>query len=57
MGSLAESFDPRRFGAAVLNFLLPPRCLKCGAETGDDGALCAACWRRIAFLGPPCCAR
>jgi Double zinc ribbon domain len=57
MAGLAGSLDPRRLGAAVLDFLLPPRCLKCGAETGGDGALFTACWRLIAFLGPPCCAR
>ncbi|MGH7014920.1 MAG: double zinc ribbon domain-containing protein [Stellaceae bacterium] len=57
MGGLIRALDPRRVGATALDLLLPPRCLKCGAETGGDGALCAECWRSIAFLQPPCCAR
>lgn len=57
MGGLIRALDPRRVGATVLDLLLPPRCLKCGVEIGGDGALCAECWRGIAFLQPPCCAR
>ncbi|HEV2264980.1 MAG TPA: ComF family protein [Stellaceae bacterium] len=57
MGGLIRALDPRRVGAAMLDLLLPPRCLKCGVEIGGDGALCAECWRGIAFLQPPCCAR
>ena len=57
MGGLFRAFDPRRVGATVLDLLLPPRCLKCGAEISCDGALCAECWRGITFLQPPCCAR
>jgi len=57
MGGLIQAIDPRRIGATVLDLLLPPRCLKCGIEVSGDGALCAECWRGIAFLQPPCCAR
>ncbi|HYL33979.1 MAG TPA: ComF family protein [Stellaceae bacterium] len=57
MGGLIRALDPRRVGATVLDLLLPPRCLKCGAEIAGDGALCAECWRGITFLQPPCCAR
>jgi ComF family protein len=46
----------RRATAAVLDLLLPPRCLKCGATVSTTGALCAQCWRGITFLGAPCCA-
>jgi ComF family protein len=46
----------RRSGLAVLDTLLPPRCLGCGRTTEAVGALCAACWAGISFLGPPCCA-
>lgn len=56
MGGLIRALDPRRVGAMALDLLLPPRCLKCGTEIGGDGALCAECWRGIAFLQPPCCA-
>ncbi|HKR18535.1 MAG TPA: ComF family protein [Stellaceae bacterium] len=57
MGGLIRALDPRRVGATLLDLLLPPRCLKCGVEIGGNGALCAECWRGIAFLHPPCCAR
>ncbi|MDE2230077.1 MAG: ComF family protein [Alphaproteobacteria bacterium] len=57
MVGLARGLDLRRAGTALLDLLLPPRCLKCGAEIGGGGALCAPCWHGIAFLQPPCCAR
>jgi ComF family protein len=46
----------RRAGAGLLNTVLPPRCLKCGAAVDRAGALCAACWPALAFLAPPLCA-
>lgn len=57
MGGIVGDLDWRRMGGMVLDLLLPPRCLKCGTEIGNDGALCAACWREVSFLQPPCCAR
>lgn len=57
MGGLVRELDWRRVGGLLLDLLLPPRCLKCGAEIGGDGALCATCWHDITFLQPPCCAR
>jgi ComF family protein len=51
------SFAPlRRAGLALLDVVLPPRCLACGEEVEATNALCAACWRKITFLGEPCCA-
>ena len=41
---------------AGLDLLLPPRCLSCGIVVHRGGALCADCWDRVRFLGPPCCA-
>ena len=46
----------RRFGRVVLDSLLPPRCLGCGALTEDTGLLCPNCWNRVTFIGPPQCA-
>jgi ComF family protein len=46
----------RRVAGAVLDLLLPPHCLRCGAAVEAAGALCPACWRAITFLGLPCCA-
>jgi predicted amidophosphoribosyltransferase len=45
----------RRSAAALLDLLLPPRCLGCGGSVGGQGELCPACWRGIIFLAPPCC--
>ena len=45
-----------RFSRTVLDAVLPPRCLKCGEILGSAGGLCADCWRRVAWLAPPCCA-
>lgn len=39
----------------VLDGVLPPRCLGCGASVGDDGGLCAVCWREVTFIAPPLC--
>jgi len=46
----------RRAGRLVLDALLPPRCLGCGALVEEPGTLCAGCWQGIEFLAPPCCA-
>src|SRR5258708_34375183 len=46
----------RRSAAGLLDLLLPPRCLACGATVGGNGELCSSCWRAITFLGAPCCA-
>ena len=39
-----------RTGRFLLDALLPPRCLNCGEEVADPGALCAACWGKLMFL-------
>lgn len=46
----------RRTGGALLDLVLPPRCIACGEEVGEINALCVACWRKITFLGEPWCA-
>lgn len=47
----------RRGAGMVLDMLLPPQCLNCRAAVDRQGELCAECWRAIAFLAEPCCAR
>ncbi len=47
----------RTFGRAGLNLLYPPVCMACKAGTGASDALCAACWREMAFISPPYCER
>jgi ComF family protein len=39
----------------VLDLVLPPRCLACGAAVESQGRLCADCWRSLSFLGAPQC--
>lgn len=46
----------KRTARALLDLLLPPRCLACGEEVAEPHALCAPCWRKLTFLGEPCCA-
>ncbi len=45
-----------RAGHAVLNAVLPARCMACGVTVDANGALCAQCWRGIRFLAEPACA-
>ena len=47
----------RRAAGVALDAVLPPQCLACAGITQTQGALCAACWARIAWLAPPLCAR
>src|SRR5215469_9286559 len=45
----------RRLGRAVVDGVLPPRCLACGDTVGAPDALCGKCWRRITFFARPWC--
>ncbi len=36
--------------------MLPPLCLGCSEIVDEPGALCRACWGRVAFLSQPQCA-
>ncbi|HJU15015.1 MAG TPA: double zinc ribbon domain-containing protein, partial [Stellaceae bacterium] len=46
----------RRIGRAVLDGVLPPRCLACGEIVAAPDALCGRCWSGIHFFAPPWCA-
>jgi ComF family protein len=46
----------RQIGRAVVDGVLPPRCLACGAVVGEPDALCGPCWRALSFFAPPWCA-
>ncbi|GAK45398.1 phosphoribosyltransferase [Tepidicaulis marinus] len=37
------------------DFLLPPRCLSCGAGLDRHYAFCAPCWSAFDFIGEPFC--
>ncbi|MGI9510135.1 MAG: double zinc ribbon domain-containing protein [Geminicoccaceae bacterium] len=45
----------QRSALRCLDMVLPPRCLGCGEIVEDIAGLCAACWRQLTFIGPPCC--
>ncbi|MBM3536083.1 MAG: ComF family protein [Alphaproteobacteria bacterium] len=47
----------KRLGRAALDALLPPLCLSCQAIVDQPGAVCAACWAKLSFLGAPMCRR
>lgn len=40
---------------AVLDFVLPPRCLSCGTEVEKSGTLCHGCWGELSFIMDPFC--
>ena len=46
----------RRIGRAVVDGILPPRCLACGAIVDEPDALCGSCWTAMSFFAPPWCA-
>ncbi|HKM69823.1 MAG TPA: ComF family protein [Stellaceae bacterium] len=45
----------RQIGRAVLDGVLPPRCLSCGEIVDEPDALCGGCWSAITFFAPPWC--
>jgi ComF family protein len=55
MGTMLTS-GLSRAGRGVLDFLYPPLCIACRGQVAQPGALCAACWQKIAFLDGPGCA-
>jgi len=46
----------RRLGRAVVDGVLPPRCLACGTIVDEPDALCGSCWAGMNFFAPPWCA-
>jgi ComF family protein len=45
-----------RVSRTVLDAVLPLRCLKCGDILSTAQGLCPDCWRKLTWLGAPCCA-
>lgn len=45
-----------RIGRAVIDGVLPPRCLACGEIVGQADSLCGRCWGGLTFFAPPWCA-
>jgi ComF family protein len=46
----------RRIGRTLVDGILPPRCLSCGAVVDEPDALCGSCWATMTFFAPPWCA-
>ncbi len=46
---------PTRLGRAVLDFLLPARCVTCSEPVMEHNVLCAACWSKLNIIEPPRC--
>jgi len=42
---------------ALIDFVVPPVCLACKRALAEQDALCAGCWRQIAFIRRPICDR
>lgn len=49
-------FQLKRMGAALLDMLLPGRCLHCHKIIPNAGALCDTCWPQMPFITEPVCA-
>jgi len=45
----------KRVATGVLDFVLPPRCPRCGDRIDADGHLCGACWGKLRMITPPHC--
>ena len=43
-------------GRALVDLVLPARCLACGVAVSDPGTLCGACWPALTFIAAPFCA-
>jgi Double zinc ribbon domain len=43
----------REIGRAIVDIVLPPRCLACGRIVGEPDSLCGRCWSPITFFSPP----
>jgi ComF family protein len=46
----------KRWGRAIVDGVLPPRYLACGATVDEIDALCGKCWGSMNFFAPPWCA-
>ena len=46
-----------RFARQAVDLVYPPQCVACDVRTAEPHALCPACWREVAFIAPPFCAR
>lgn len=50
-----EEPKPVNWGSRVLDFLYPPRCLKCETRVLASGSLCPSCWYDVDFISGALC--
>jgi ComF family protein len=43
------------FGRAVIDIIVPPKCLSCRAPVTQGSSLCISCWQNLQFLETPVC--
>lgn len=57
IGTSHDTGKRARFGlvGAVMDFLLPARCVTCGDQLMQHAALCAACWSQLDLIDAPRC--
>jgi len=54
--ALRASSGLLRIGRALVDGVLPPRCLACGETVDEPDSLCGRCWSGVTFFAPPWCA-
>ncbi|MGE3769861.1 MAG: double zinc ribbon domain-containing protein [Bdellovibrionales bacterium] len=45
----------QKYAAPLVDAVLPPLCVNCRADVLQQGALCAACWKQLNFIGDAQC--
>jgi len=50
-----EEPNPINWGSRVLDYLYPPRCLKCETRVLISGSLCPKCWYDVDFISGAVC--
>lgn len=45
----------RRFARALVDLIVPPKCLVCRAQVTEGACLCISCWQKLNFLEHPVC--
>lgn len=47
----------KRIFSALINMILPPRCINCGTILSEKNGLCGQCFNKIHFISEPLCHR
>ncbi len=55
MGKITLGDTMARLAGRLMDIVIPPSCLLCGAPTASAHALCAECWSAMEFIEQPAC--